>query len=355
MLIMTPSGILADIHPWHTRLLAQLARRARAIRLLAIALVAFGAFIAPDQAARASVQNPVRSIAETSHNLTGRAKAFYERNGGEAIFGLPLTELIADGDLQVQYFELHAEGITLSLIGRTLTEGRADAAFQWQAAAPSAERTFYAQSGHTLGGAFGWFWQTHGGMPIFGYPISEELTERDVWVQYFERVRLEYHPDRPGAEVQISALGRDYAQLRGISSTLLAPAPPITPLGAATIAIPMGAARNVGLAARRLDGLEVAPGAEVSFLSLVGEVSPKTGYESGQVIVNGAIGSRIGGGICYVSTALYCAVFTAGLDVVERHPHSLALASLSDSPASTPRSTPAARICAGATVRPPRW
>jgi vancomycin resistance protein YoaR len=42
--------------------------------------------------------------------------------------------------------------------------------------------------------------------------------------------------------------------------------------------------------------------------------------------------SSIGGGICYVSTALYRAAFLAGLPIVERHPHSLALASLSDRP-----------------------
>jgi hypothetical protein len=150
----------------------------------------------------------------TGHNLSGQFKAFYDRNGGEAIFGLPITEVVSDGDLPVQYFErarmeMRQHGITLALIGRTLTESRSDLAFTWLAESPAADRTFYPQSGHTLGGAFGWFWQTHGGIPIFGYPISEEFSEGDRLVQYFERARFEYHPELGGAEVQISHLGRD--------------------------------------------------------------------------------------------------------------------------------------------------
>jgi vancomycin resistance protein YoaR len=61
-------------------------------------------------------------------------------------------------------------------------------------------------------------------------------------------------------------------------------------------------------------------------------VSQRAGYTQGQAIVDGSVGTIIGGGICYVSTALYRAAFLAGLPIVERRAHSLALASFSDIP-----------------------
>jgi vancomycin resistance protein YoaR len=76
----------------------------------------------------------------------------------------------------------------------------------------------------------------------------------------------------------------------------------------------------------------VAPGAALSFLQIIGEVSARKGYTSGQAIVNGEVRASIGGGICYLSTALYRAAFMAGLPIIERRPHSIALASLSDIP-----------------------
>jgi hypothetical protein len=111
-----------------------------------------------------------------------QVKSFYDQHGGLAVFSLPLTEVITEGQLQVQYFErarfeLRADGIALTRIGSALTEGRTDVAFTWRATAPAADRTFYPASGHSPGGAFGWFWQTHDGLTLFGYPISEEFTE----------------------------------------------------------------------------------------------------------------------------------------------------------------------------------
>ena len=72
-----------------------------------------------------------------------------------------------------------------------------------------------------------------------------------------------------------------------------------------------------------LDGLVVAPGDEQSFLKAIGEVSRVAGYLADDAIVGGRVRKEIGGGICYASTALYRAVFRAGLPILERHPHSL--------------------------------
>ena len=288
-------------------------------------------------AASAASGEPIRYYPATGHNLSGQIKAFYDHNGGEAIFGLPITEVILDGDSELQYFErarfeLRRNTIALTVIGRVVIEGRTDAAFAWLNSSPAADRTFYPQSGHTLGGAFGIFWLTHGALPIFGYPISEEFVEGGVLVQYFERARFAYDAERPDSPVKISALGRDYAQRMGVSPELLAPVSPIFKLGTATMTIPTAAQHNAALAVQEIDGATVIPGAAFSFLQTIGEVSLRAGYKPGQAIVNGAVASSVGGGICYIATVLYRAVFLAGLPIVERHPHSIVLASLSDVP-----------------------
>jgi hypothetical protein len=59
------------------------------------------------------------------------------------------------------------------------------------------------------------FWQQTGGLEVYGYPISEEVTEvsptdgRLYTVQYFERNRFEYHPEHAGTryEVMLGLLG----------------------------------------------------------------------------------------------------------------------------------------------------
>ena len=57
--------------------------------------------------------------------------------------------------------------------------------------------------GHTLLGEFRSYWEQNGGLPVFGYPLSEEFGERnadlaaDFTTQYFEREPFEFHPEHP--------------------------------------------------------------------------------------------------------------------------------------------------------------
>src|SRR5207244_3620922 len=63
-----------------------------------------------------------------------------------------------------------------------------------------AGRTF-AETGQTVRGPFLAHWEGHGGLAIYGFPISPELVEildgKPYLVQYFERARMEYHPENP--------------------------------------------------------------------------------------------------------------------------------------------------------------
>ncbi|MCL5256230.1 MAG: DUF11 domain-containing protein [Chloroflexi bacterium] len=88
----------------------------------------------------------------------------------------------------------------------------------------TADRWYFAETGHTLAYGFLAYWQRHNGLQLFGYPISEEMMENGRTVQYFERAKLEYWPEnKPPYNVLVSDLGRQ-----------LYPADPPVPAGPST-------------------------------------------------------------------------------------------------------------------------
>src|SRR5436853_6370488 len=68
---------------------------------------------------------------------------------------------------------------------------------------------YYPQTGKTLSSEFISFYDSEGGLPIFGYPLSDAEIEGGYKVQYLERARIEYHPENAGTphEVQLGLLG----------------------------------------------------------------------------------------------------------------------------------------------------
>jgi hypothetical protein len=73
---------------------------------------------------------------------------------------------------------------------------------------------YFPEVGHNVRGRFLAYWKEHGGLPQFGYPITEEFTEESLidgksyTVQYFERAEFEYHPENePPYDVLLSLLG----------------------------------------------------------------------------------------------------------------------------------------------------
>lgn len=83
-------------------------------------------------------------------------------------------------------------------------------------------------------------------------------------------------------------------------------------------------AENVRLAAEAIDGVVIQPGETFSFNDHVGDVEQDSRYRDAPVIMGGEMVEGAGGGICQVSTALYIAALKADLEIVERHPHSIA-------------------------------
>ncbi len=78
---------------------------------------------------------------------------------------------------------------------------------------------------------------------------------------------------------------------------------------------------NLRLAASKLDGQVILPGETFDFNEVVGPRDEANGYKVAPVIAQGELVDGIGGGTCQVAGTLHGAAFFAGLDIVERHPH----------------------------------
>ncbi|TVR75671.1 MAG: N-acetylmuramoyl-L-alanine amidase [Sphaerobacteraceae bacterium] len=164
----------------------------------------------------------------TRHNVPAIFYRYWEENGGLRRFGYPLTEAImelseTDGETYLtQYFERarfehHPEfagteyEVLLGLLGTERTRDRMrEPAFDKVAEPADTDAVdWYMETGHTLRGVFRDYWWDNGGLPIYGFPISEEFEEvsktdgHTYTVQYFERNRFEWHPEHAGTEYEV--------------------------------------------------------------------------------------------------------------------------------------------------------
>ncbi len=225
---------------------------AKLIRFLVVASFLLLAFLAPlgaqpNAALAAPTPKPAVRLSggEKCFPATGRCMhgiflGYWQDRGGLAQFGYPITDELQEGGRTVQYterarFERHDElrdtphEVLLSLLSTQLVAGRTEPAFR--RLGQSSGGSFFPQTGHSLDEPFLSYWQRNGGLPVFGYPLSEAFSEKSptdgkvYQVQYFERNRLEYHPEVKGTtgEIQLGLLGKEfYARTYGS----VAPPPP---------------------------------------------------------------------------------------------------------------------------------
>jgi vancomycin resistance protein VanW len=85
-----------------------------------------------------------------------------------------------------------------------------------------------------------------------------------------------------------------------------------------------GQRHNATLAAKRVHGATLAPNATWSFNQTIGQWVRSEGYVRAPVSYGGVLVPAWGGGVCQTSTTLYNAALLAGLEVLERHPHTIA-------------------------------
>lgn len=80
---------------------------------------------------------------------------------------------------------------------------------------------------------------------------------------------------------------------------------------------------NLRVATRIINGMRIEPGEVFSFNGTLGKRTRAKGYKGAPALSSGTHTSAVGGGICQVSTTLFNAVAKSGLEIVERHPHSI--------------------------------
>jgi hypothetical protein len=159
----------------------------------------------PEPADPAAPSPGARYFPATHHNLLDPFLTFWLRYGGVDAFGYPQTEPFVEDTHLVQYtdralLELVDGRVVLVPLGRWLTAGR-----RFSRVAPfasTATRLYFARTGHSLSGGFLTYWKNHNGPVVLGAPISEVVVEgngdgsgRRYPLQWFEKGRLEYHPE----------------------------------------------------------------------------------------------------------------------------------------------------------------
>ena len=194
-----------------------------------------------------------RYFTDTGHTLAGDFQRYYESRGLElgepgisgreslALFGYPLSEPFTEMNpdtgelLLVQYFErarmeYHPANpepyrVLLGRLGASSLIGRAGALRRptGDPAPVNSDCQTFVETGWSLCSPFRAWWQRNGGLAVYGFPIKEaayETSQTDgqrYLTQWFERERLEYHPENVGTpyEVLLGLLGAEELRIRG--------------------------------------------------------------------------------------------------------------------------------------------
>ena len=199
-----------------------------------------------------------RYFPETQHTAVNSFLETWKRTPN-ALFtlGMPISEPFIEESFtnpgefyRVQYYERavleeHPENygtkfyVLGRLMGNQIIKGReGEGAFQPQA--DPGDGTWDNVSQHTLRNGpapFRTFWLNNGGLEVFGRATSEQFQEvnqadgKTYWVQYFERQRMEWHPDEPNARyrVLLGLLGNEYRDAHHQGNQAFAPTGPVQP------------------------------------------------------------------------------------------------------------------------------
>ncbi len=153
----------------------------------------------------------------TGHRIDEHFVEYFYTNGGLMIFGYPITESFIERGLLVQYFqhariEWHPDNpepykIQLGLLGDELKYRQPPIP---EPTPRSRRRVYFPETGHTIAYTFLDYFKEHGSIDIFGYPITEMYFEDGTVVQYFQRLKMEWHPNDPVSRVRIGDLGELY-------------------------------------------------------------------------------------------------------------------------------------------------
>jgi hypothetical protein len=164
---------------------------------------------------------------QTGYTVKGEfLEKFQSATDPVLVYGYPITNDFIASDysplagLRIQYFqkarfEYHMENapgdhIVVSPLGSSLYDLEQIDSKPVAAASHPACR-YFAETQHQTCYAFLKFFDANGGVEQFGNPISEIITLNGQLIQYFEKARFEWHPERPsGKRVTLTNLGQVY-------------------------------------------------------------------------------------------------------------------------------------------------
>ncbi|MDW8328192.1 MAG: hypothetical protein RMK99_16635 [Anaerolineales bacterium] len=192
-------------------------------------LTVFSLSIVPVAAAQTPPPAPT-PFPQTGHAVDPTFAAYFEARGGVAEFGYPITYAYIENGLLVQYFqnvrmEYHPYNpdpykIQLGLLGEELGKRQPPIPVNQIPSPTDPSCVYFPQSGHAVCHSFLKYYNEHGQLDRFGYPISPMYLEKDRLVQWFQRARMEFHPGRPeGQRVTVAPLGRIYRDEKKLDKT----------------------------------------------------------------------------------------------------------------------------------------
>jgi hypothetical protein len=166
---------------------------------------------------------------ETGHYVCDAFLRFYETRGGLEIFGNPITRACDDPalGLYVQYFqnarmEWHPYnpppyqvqlGLLVDELGYQFPPASSDRIPTFN----TSLRHYFPETRHVVEYSFLDYFREKGGIDIFGYPHSEFMYEGGRIVQYFQRARIEWHPEiTSGSQMRLTPLGEIYVERFGV-------------------------------------------------------------------------------------------------------------------------------------------
>jgi|GEM_PF-2076305 len=210
-----------------------MSRRNISKSLFLIAWIVTAPLLQPFVAQRSFAQQPsCQTFPETGKTVCGRFLEYWQKNGGLAQQGFPLSDPLTEVSevdnkpYTVQYFERavfehHPENqppydVLLSLLGNFEYKRKYPNGAPNQKPDTSTGSMLFQETGKRVGGKFLDYWKKNGGLAQQGYPISDEFQEKSdldgktYTVQYFERAVFEMHPENAGTpyEVLLSQLGK---------------------------------------------------------------------------------------------------------------------------------------------------
>ena len=179
--------------------------------------------------AEREVIETLRYYGVTDTYLAAGFKVYFDATGGLVRHGYPRLPETVERGLTVQWFQRGrlewqpanpaAQRVQIGLVGLELLEFRG-IYFPPEPLIgdPLSDAVRYFDvTGHYVSYGFLDYFDQHGGLAAFGYPISPEYVEEGRVVQYFQRARFQYNPELAGTPylVQLGLIGDEDLMLTG--------------------------------------------------------------------------------------------------------------------------------------------